>query len=61
MESYNKYVTEEAQKQAGKSVDGVTVYKVRRPKEDEEVTGYLNIAESFVKPTETEKAEHKGD
>lgn len=60
-ETYNHYVTEEAQKQAGKGVDGVQVYKVRRPKKGEEVVGYNNIAESFAKQTETEKAAHKGD
>ena len=56
---YNKYVTKEALKQSGKGEDGIHVYKVRRPKADEEVRGYENLAEAFYKPTPTERAEVK--
>ena len=51
MKSYNKYLTDNIQKGLieTKEVDGVTVYKVRRPKKDEEVIGHINFSERFAK------------
>lgn len=54
--TYNQYLTEQAQLQAGHGVDGVQVLKVRRPKEGEIVEKYTNLAEVIVKPTPTEEA-----
>ena len=52
---YNKYLTDGIQNGTIKreEVDGVAVYKVRRPKKGEEVDGYTNFSDCVVKPKET--------
>ena len=51
-ETYNKYITDGIQDDTiiEEEVDGVRVYKVRRPKKGEEVDGYTNFSDCFVKP-----------
>ena len=57
--TYNKYLTEEAQKQSNKN-NGFTVYKVRKPKADEVVGGYENTSEMFATETITERSAREG-
>jgi hypothetical protein len=52
--TYNSYLTEEAQKQAGNGP--FNVYIVRKPKEGEEVIGHTNFGEVFGRKTLTEEA-----
>lgn len=51
METYNKYITDGIQKGEieEREVKGVRIYKVRRPKDGEEVIGYINFSERFAK------------
>lgn len=56
-ETYNKYVQKESLRQVNN--DGLSVYKVRKPRPEEEVVGYNNLAESIIGQTLTEKAEVK--
>ena len=53
--TYNRYLTDGIQNGTiqEEEVDGVRVYKVRRPKKDEEVDGYTNFSDCVVKPKET--------
>jgi hypothetical protein len=50
-ETYNKYLTDGIQDGTitEREVDGVRVYKVRRPKKGEEVDGYTNFSDIIVK------------
>ena len=50
-ETYNKFITDGIQNGTIKEeeVDGVRVYKVRRPKKGEEVDGYTNFSDIIVK------------
>jgi len=50
-DTYNKYLTDNIQEGIIKreEVDGVAVYKVRRPKKGEEVDGYTNFSDIIVK------------
>jgi hypothetical protein len=54
--TYNKYITDGIQDGTIKEeeVDGVRVYKVRGPKKGEEVDGYTNFSDTFVKPKQGE-------
>ena len=54
-ETYNKYINDGIQNGTiqEEEVDGVRVYKVRRPKKGEPVDGYTNFSDTFVKPKET--------
>ena len=56
--SYNKYITEGIQDGSIKEsiVDGVRVYKVRRPKDEEEVVGYINLSGFLCEKTITEQS-----
>lgn len=51
-ETYNKYLTDGIQDGTIKEeeVDGVRVYKVRRPNKSEEVDGYTNFSDVIEKP-----------
>ena len=55
-ETYNKYINDGIQNGTIKEeeVDGVRVYKVRRPKKGEPVDGYTNFSDTFTKPTKGE-------
>lgn len=53
--TYNKYLTEEAQKQSNNQP--FNVYKVRKPKKGEEVIGYTNFSETVGRKTFTEECE----
>ena len=50
-ETFNKYITEGIKKGTiqEEEVDGVRVYKVRKPKKGEEVDGYTNFSDIIVK------------
>ena len=50
-ETYNRYISDGIQDGTIKreEVDGVAVYKVRRPKKGEEVDGYTNFSDIIVK------------
>ena len=50
-ETYNRYISDGIQNGTiqEKEVDGVRVYKVRRPKKGEEVDGYTNFSDIIVK------------
>ena len=50
--TYNNYITEGIKKGTitEEEVDGVRVYKVRKPKKGEEVDGYTNFSDTFTKP-----------
>ena len=54
--TFNKHITDGIQKGTiqEEEVDGVRVYKVRRPKKGEEVDGYTNFSDTFVKPIHKE-------
>ena len=56
LKTYNQYLTEEAQKQATNGA--MTVIKVRKPKEGEDVKGYTNFSEIIARKTLTEECEN---
>ena len=60
--TYNKYLTDAivASTIERVVVDGVTVYKVRRPHKGEEVVGY-QPSDCFSEQTPTEQAEQKSE
>ena len=53
--TYNQYLTEQAQKQSNN--DGLNVYKVRKPIRNEKIIGYTNLNEVFARKTFTEECE----
>ena len=52
--TYNNYITEGIKKGTitEEEGEGVRVYKVRKPEKGEEVDGYTNFSDTFVKPKE---------
>lgn len=58
MNSYNKYLTDGIHSGEIESIEycGIRIYKVRRPKDDEEVQGYINFAGFLGDRTATEVA-----
>ena len=54
--TYNKHITDGIQKGTitEEEVDGVRVYKVRKPKKNEEVDGYTNFSDTFAKPKDNQ-------
>jgi len=53
--TYNKYLTDGIQNGTiiEEEVGGVRIYKVRKPKKEEETDGYTNFSDTFIKAKET--------
>jgi hypothetical protein len=56
--TYNQYLSKGIRDGSipHKVVDGVKIYLVRRPKDDEVVQEYINFSENFISETPTQRA-----